>query len=187
MVGHRNLLLLGGAVLLAGIVLTALTVGGDPGQDDPDGSREGAGSDVTSGNDDPVVDRDANEGADAPAADPGSTSAAGGPEGSRDLVQAPDELPAGIVSEDATDILGRAARSGDDWSATVTYASQRGIEDLEELADTAGADAGFERRRATFTHDRKVIVYDGSDGSVLTVTLTAAEDRVIVGAVLISP
>lgn len=115
------------------------------------------------------------------------TSAATGADGTRSFAEAPVEIPAAMVAEDARDLEGRVARAGDDWSAVLTYTSELERDELEAMVDAAAQNADFRRRRATFDAQRKVILYDGADGSVMTVTLNADGDAVTLGAVRISP
>lgn len=178
MIVRRNVVLLGGVVLLAGIVIYLLT-GGDQAERDPGGES------ITT--EEPDAPPDEPSDADDLTEGPESLSAARGPDGTRTLDDVAEELPRGIIAEDAQDVESRAARSGDDWSATVTYASDADRDGLEEVVDTAATEDGFERRQATFDDQRKVIVYDGSDGSIMTVTLQSDGNRTLLAAVLVSP
>ncbi len=167
-----------GLLVLAGLLVVAL--GGGDGPDDPapadDGQATGAGDD---GHDE--ADDDRAGGVDGP-----ETSAARGPEGTRELTGVPDEFPPGLLPDDARAIEGTVARGGDDWSAAVVFRSGSERFDLEQRADTATSAAGFTRRDAVEDSERRVIRYDGEDGSVLTVTLRRDGDEVVVGAVLVS-
>lgn len=193
MTGRRYLLLLGGTVLLAGIVLTALTAGEDPRS--TDGSDQGQDrADTPAADENP--DRDGGEPGSSlapgdggvPVTDPDNTSAAEGPQGTRVLPGPPDEFPLGVVPDDATDLEGRAARSGDSWSASVTYATATDREELERLVEAAVTSDGFERRHSTVNDARRVIVYDGPDGSIMTVTVAHDEHRgSLLAAVLVGP
>ncbi len=178
MIVRRNVVLLGGVVLLAGVVIYLLT-GGE--QADP-----GPGGGSTS-IEEPQASPDETPDGDGPTEGPESTSAARGPDGNRPLDGVAEELPPGLIADDASDVESRAARSGDDWSATVTYASEVDRDELERIVDTAAADGGFERRQATLDDERKVIVYDGADGSIMTVTLQTDGSRTLLAAVLVSP
>jgi hypothetical protein len=164
-----------GALVLVGVLVVAL--GGEEGADDPMSAPDSATDEDDQGD---TGSADANE-------RPGpTTSAARGPEGTRSLTEVPDEIPAGLVPDDARAIDGTVVRSGDDWSAAVVFRSDRERFDLEQAADSATAAAGFTRRDAVEDSERRVIRYDGGDGSVLTVTLRSEGEEVVVGAVLVS-
>jgi hypothetical protein len=166
MIVRRNVVLLGGVVLLAGIAIYLLTGGGgERTQRQTDPSNPGA------------VDSQ----------EPERTRISDGPEGSRDLDEVPHELPVGILLDDASGFQGRAARSGDDWSAIVSYTTNQERDEAEAALAAVLADEGFERRRVSFTDERRVIVHDGADGTILTLTLTDQGDGVTVAAAIVSP
>lgn len=158
-----------GLLALVGLVVVAL--GGEDDAGDP--------APVDDGQD------EAGAGEDDEEAGP-TTSAARGPEGTRSLTEVPDEIPAGLVPDDARAIDGTVARGGGDWSAAVVFRSDRERFELEQAADSATAAAGFTRRDAVEDSERRVIRYDGADASVLTVTLRREGAEVVVGAVLVS-
>lgn len=161
-----------GVLVLVGLLVVALGGG--------DGENTAAGD----GAEDSTAD---SGGAADGGEEPGpTTSAARGPEGTRSLSEVPDEIPAGLVPDDARAIDGTVARGGGDWSAAVVFRSDRERFELEQAADSATDAAGFTRRDAIEDSERRVIRYDGADGSVLTVTLRREGDEVVVGAVLVS-
>lgn len=170
------------AALLAGIaavvVAIAMITGGDGGTTDGGATDRETTDDETPGQD--VSEPSADEAANA-------SSAARGAEGTRSLAGVPDEIPAAILTDDATDVEGTVARGGDDWSAVVTYRSMLERDEVEAIVEAATSQAGFSRRQAAFDEQRKVVEYDGADGSVLTVTLRDDGASVAVGVVLLSP
>ncbi|WP_052666313.1 hypothetical protein [Nitriliruptor alkaliphilus] len=130
-------------------------------------------------------ERGSEDGATEAAAD--LTSAARGPQGTRTLTEVPEEIPVTVLTGDAAQLEGTVARGGDDWSAVVTFVSHLEPAEVETTVDAALRTAAFAHRQASFDGHRRVIVYDGEDGSVLTVTLTFGEGPVTVGVVRISP
>jgi hypothetical protein len=172
---RRRLLVVIGVVAAVVVVLAVVLLG--RGGDDDTGTATDA-------------DVEAADDADAARTDeaqhPDSTSAADGPEGTRNFADVPDEFPDGLVPDDARDIEGTAARGGDDWSAVVVFRTADDRSTLERRIDDATGAAGFIRRNAVQDSERRVIRYDGADGSVLSVTLRSEGDEQIVGAALVS-
>lgn len=175
-----------GVLVLVGLLVVALGLGGDDGEGGTAGDEGGAGDAAVDGEgaeDAAAGGRRSEETGDGSGP---PTSAARGPEGTRELTEVPDEIPAGLLPDDARAIEGTVARGGDNWSAVVVFRSDTARSDLEQGADAAMAAGGFTRRDAVEDSERRVIRYDGEDGAVLTVTLRREGEEVVVGAVLVS-
>lgn len=155
------------ALVLGGLVAVAFSIDRDPTGSPP-------GPSATS-----------DDVADERAGDP--TSAMGGPEGARSSADVPREIPPGVVLPDGSDIDGVVARSGDAWSATVSYTSSRPMDAVEAAIDAAVVEAGFASRERRTDQERRLQVYDGEDGATLTVNLRAVEAGTDVAVVVVSP
>ena len=113
------------------------------------------------------------------------TSAREGPEGRRTLEVIPDEIPASIAPDDARDIEGQTARSGDDWSVTVSFTFDGEREAAARAVDQRISEDGFELHRRIIETERVVSIYDGPGGLVMTVTVIPTGDELRLSASII--
>lgn len=118
--------------------------------------------------------------------DPDSTSAQGEPGGTRTLDVIPDELPASVAPDDARDLEGTVARAGDDWSAAVSFLTDRELEPFARELDGMVRSDGYELRQRVLESERIVNTYDGPDGGIMTVTLRPDGDATRATAVIVS-
>lgn len=114
-------------------------------------------------------------------------SASTGPMGTRELDRVPDDLPAGLVVEDATDLSATVAREGDDWSATIVFRTSRDLDELVASAEQTLLAEGYTQQRRTSRDAEIVTTYEGEDGSVLTTTARGDEPLNLFHAVRVSP
>lgn len=105
----------------------------------------------------------------------------------RHVAGVPDEIPAELVTDDAGQVSGTVATRGEAWSALVSYESAMSRDELATHALEVLTGDGYDHRRTTYDDQATVDVYDGPDGSVLTVTVRDLDDRRTVGAVRVSP
>lgn len=113
------------------------------------------------------------------------TSAREGPEGQRTLDVIPDEIPASIAPDDARDIEGRTARSGDDWSVSVSFNLDGERQAAARAVDQRISDDGFELHRRIIETERVVSIYDGPGGLVMTVTVVPTGEQLQLSANII--
>jgi hypothetical protein len=116
------------------------------------------------------------------------TSAAHGREGTRTLTSAPDDLPRDVVPSEATEVEGTVSRRGDDWSAAVTFV----MPDVDREAvmphvDEKITDQGYRLRQRAYDDTTMQVIYDGEDGSVMTVTYRHIDEGTGTAVVLVSP
>jgi len=116
-----------------------------------------------------------------------ATSAVDGREGTRTFAGVPDDLPAAVAPADAADVEGTVSRTGDDWSAAVTYVSDRDRDALSPEVDEALVAAGFTVRQRAYDDTVMQVIYDGEDGDVATVTYRTLEAGTGVAVVLVAP
>lgn len=157
------------AFLVGGLAVVALTLGG-------------GATDIP-----PAPSPTPTPGGTGVARDGDPVSAANGPEGTRSFGDVPREIPSGVVLADATAVEGVVARSGDAWSASVSYTSPRPPDAVEAAIDAAVVEAGFASRERRTAEDRRLQVYDGDDGATLTVNLRAVEAGTDVAVVVVGP
>ena len=119
--------------------------------------------------------------------DPNPTSAALGDEGTRTFEGVPDDLPAGVVPADAVEVEGTVARSGDDWTSAVTFVVDGERDDVIPTVDEAILADGFALRQRAYDDEVMQVIYDGPDGSVLTVTYRTIPQGTGTAVVLVSP
>lgn len=104
-----------------------------------------------------------------------------------DLDGVPEQIPASILPDDAQQITGRLATHGDAWSAFARFQSEMSSHALVDHIQLAATGEGYTHREHAHDGTSTVSVYDGADGSILTVTVHDLGERRSVGAVRVSP
>jgi hypothetical protein len=115
------------------------------------------------------------------------TSAQLGPEGSRTFEGVPDDLPAGVVPPGADEVEATVARAGDRWTAAVTFVAGSSRDDASTHVDAVLTAAGYAFRQRAYDERSLEVVYDGSDGSVLSVTYADTSEGTGTAVVLRGP
>lgn len=112
------------------------------------------------------------------------TSAERGREGVRAIESVPQELPEDVVPPGAEDVEGTVARDGDDWTSAVTFVVAGGREPANRHVDAALTTAGFAFRQRAFDDVSLQEIYDGPEGSVVSVTYQEIPEGTGVAVVL---
>lgn len=99
----------------------------------------------------------------------------------------PEQIPDTIVPDGAHQVTGTIATQGEAWSALARFQSDRPSDELVEHVHLAATAERFRHRERSRDETSTVSVYDGSDGSILTVTVRDMGDHRSVGAVRVSP
>lgn len=116
-----------------------------------------------------------------------ATSAELGREGTRSFAGVPDDLPPEVVPENATEVEGTVARSGEDWTSAVTFIVDGDREAVMPTVDAAILADGYTMRQRAYDDEVMQVVYDGPDGEVITVTYRRIPEGTGTAVVLVSP
>jgi len=116
---------------------------------------------------------------------PETLSAAEGPEGARTFAAAPTEIPEILLSEEAHDLRGQASRSGDRWTASVSFLASGDPHALGRAAEGPLAAEGFEFQRRAFDEEFMHVEYLAEDGRTLAVTYRHLDDEDDIGVAVI--
>lgn len=116
---------------------------------------------------------------------PDPRSAAEGPEGARTFAAAPTEIPEVLLPEEAHDLRGQASRSGDRWTASVSFLAPGDPHELGRAADAPLAEEGFEFQQRTFDEEFMHVEYLAEDGRTLALTYRHLDDEDDIGVAVI--
>lgn len=116
-----------------------------------------------------------------------ATSAELGREGTRNFEGVPEDLPPDVVPENATEVEGTVARSGEDWTSAVTFVMDGDRGEVMPTVDEALLADGYTLRQRAYDEKVMQVVYDGPDGSVVTVTYRSIPEGTGTAVVLVSP
>ena len=116
---------------------------------------------------------------------PETLSAAEGPEGARTFAAAPTEIPEILLPEQAHDLRGQASRSGDRWTASVSFLASGDPHELGRAADDLLAAEGFRLQRREYDDVLMHLNYVADDGRTLALTYRHLDDQDDIGVAVI--